>query len=127
MCAEWADSDTLSRFAALELIEIDLAAGEYRLDDRVERFLEEMLGASEVAQADWLIGLLEEVRRNIDGYRRLSPANPWPSLATSRRGSIGTAGPGTAQSGGMHWSRKALTWLTPSASCAPNRNTAFQV
>lgn len=72
MVADWADSGSLSRLAALELVEIDVAAGEYRLDDRAERFLEEMLGASEVAQADWLVGLLEEIRRNIDGYQHLS-------------------------------------------------------
>ncbi|HOC54737.1 MAG TPA: hypothetical protein PLV05_01995 [Verrucomicrobiota bacterium] len=72
MAADWTDSGTLNRLSALELVEIDVAAGEYRLDDRAERFLEEMLGASEVAQADWLVGLLEEIRRNIDGYQRLS-------------------------------------------------------
>jgi hypothetical protein len=37
---------------------VDGAAGECGLDDRVERFLKEMLGASEVAQADWLVSLL---------------------------------------------------------------------
>ena len=83
MAGEWADQGTLNRLVALELIEVDVAVGEYRLDDRVERFLDEMLGASEVAQADWLVGLLEEIRRNIDGYQKL--LDPHKGTALLRR------------------------------------------
>ena len=72
MAAEFADPETIERLVALELIEFDAEAGEYRLDERMERFFEEMLGAAEIAQADWLVGLLEELRRSIDGCRRLS-------------------------------------------------------
>jgi len=70
--SDFVDPATLERLVALELVEFDGDAGEYRLDDRVERFLDEMLGAVEVAQADWLIGLLEEIRRSIEGYQKLS-------------------------------------------------------
>jgi len=70
--AEFAEIATIDRLTALQLIEFDQEGGEYRLDDRVERFFEEMLGAVEVAQADWLVGLLEELRRAIDGYQKLA-------------------------------------------------------
>ena len=60
------------RLIALELVEYDAEAGEYRLDDRAERFFDEMLGAAEVAQADWLVALLEEIRRSIGGYQKLA-------------------------------------------------------
>lgn len=83
MANEWADSGTFARLATLELIEIDAAAGEYRLDDRIERFLEEMLGASEVVQSDWLVALLEEIRRNIEAYQKLS--DPHKGTALLRR------------------------------------------
>ena len=69
---EFVDPATLERLIGLELIEFDSEAGEYRLDERVERFFDEMLGAAEVAQADWLVGLLEEIRRTIEGYQKLS-------------------------------------------------------
>jgi hypothetical protein len=54
----------------LELLEYD--GSEYRLDDRVERFIEDMLGATEVAQADWLTTLIEEVQRLIEGHQKLA-------------------------------------------------------
>lgn len=63
MAVEFVDQATLERLVALEIIELDSEAGEYRLDDRIERFFDEMLGASEVAQADWLVSLLEEIQR----------------------------------------------------------------
>lgn len=72
MAGNFADLATLDRLVALELIEFDAEAGEYRLDDRVERFFDEMLGAVESVQADWLVGLLEEIRRSIEGYHKLS-------------------------------------------------------
>jgi RNase P/RNase MRP subunit POP5 len=68
--AEVADPALLSKLMAFELIEHDTEASEYRLDDRLERFLDEMLGAVETAQADWLVSLIEEIRRSIDGYLR---------------------------------------------------------
>ncbi len=72
VASDFADSAALSRLLGLELLEFDGASSEYRLDDRIERFLEEMLGAAEVAHADWLTGLLEELRRLIDGYQKLA-------------------------------------------------------
>lgn len=69
---EFADAVTLDKLAALELVDFDLENGEYRLDDRVEQFFEQMLGAVEVAQVDWLIALLEELRQLLDGYRKLA-------------------------------------------------------
>ncbi|MFN2509300.1 MAG: hypothetical protein ABR589_11075 [Chthoniobacterales bacterium] len=72
MAAEIADQGTLSRLSGLELLQYDGTANEYRLDDRIERFIEDMLGAAEVAQADWLTGLIEELRRLIDGYQKLA-------------------------------------------------------
>ena len=66
------DATTLDKLVALQLVEQDTDSGEYRLDDRVERFFDEMLGAAEVAQADWLVGLLEELHRLIDGHQKLS-------------------------------------------------------
>ena len=72
MAAEFGDPATLARLLGMELLQYDGASNEYRLDDRVERFIEEMLGAAEVAQADWLTALLEELRRLIDGHRKLA-------------------------------------------------------
>lgn len=72
IASEFADPATLERLIGLELVEFDAEAGEFRLDERVERFFDEMLGAAEVAQADWLVGLLEEIRRTIEGYQKLS-------------------------------------------------------
>jgi len=72
MVGDFADLATLDRLVALELVEFDAEAGEYRLDDRVERFFDEMLGAVESVQADWLVGLLEEIRRSIEGHHKLS-------------------------------------------------------
>jgi hypothetical protein len=59
VATELADSGTLGRMLGLELLEYD--GSEYRLDDRIERFIEDMLGAAEVAAADWLTTLIEEV------------------------------------------------------------------
>ena len=72
MAAEFGDSATVARLLGLELLQYDGVTNEYRLDDRVERFIEEMLGAAEVAQADWLTALLEELRRLIEGHRKLA-------------------------------------------------------
>jgi hypothetical protein len=74
IAAGFTDAATLDKLIGLQLVELDADAGEYRLDDRVERFFDEMLGAVEVAQADWLIGLLEELRRLIEGHRQLADA-----------------------------------------------------
>jgi hypothetical protein len=75
VAAEFADSATLSRLLGLELLEYDGASNEYRLADRLERFIEEMLGAAEVAQADWLTALLEELNRLIEGHQKLADSN----------------------------------------------------
>jgi hypothetical protein len=80
VAGDFVDQATLERLVALELLEFDAEAGEYRLDDRVERFFDEMLGASEVAQADWLVGLLEEIRRTIEGYNKLSDSGKGEAL-----------------------------------------------
>jgi hypothetical protein len=72
IASEFVDLATLERLVAMGLIEFDGESGEYRLDDRTERYLDEMLGVTEAAQADWLVGLLEEIRRAIDGYQSLS-------------------------------------------------------
>jgi hypothetical protein len=53
--ADLIDAATLEKLIGLQLVEFDSQANEYRLDDRVDRFLDEMLGAGEIAQADWLI------------------------------------------------------------------------
>lgn len=74
VAAEFCDRAMLDRLLGLELLQYDGASNEYRLDDRVERFIEEMLGAAEVAQADWLTALLEELRRLIEGHRKLEDA-----------------------------------------------------
>ncbi len=42
LAVEFADSGTLRRMVGLELLEYD--GNEYRLDDRIERFIEDMLG-----------------------------------------------------------------------------------
>jgi hypothetical protein len=80
---DFVDPAMLERLIALELIEYDAEASEYRLDDRVERFFDEMLGAAEIAQADWLVALLEEIRRSIGGYQKL--ADPAKGDALLRR------------------------------------------
>lgn len=81
IAADFVDAATLDRLVALELVEHDSEAGEYRLDERVERFFDEMLGAVEVAHADWLVALLEEIRRTIEGYHKLSdPAKGDPLI-----------------------------------------------
>lgn len=69
--ANFADQTTLERLLALELLEYDPTEFEYRLDGRIESFFEEMLGTAEVAQADWLGGLLEELRRLIGACQNL--------------------------------------------------------
>ena len=71
---EIVEAATLDRLTGLQLVEHDADAGEYRLDERIERFLDEMLSAGEVAQAHWLIGLLEELHRLIEGHRKLTDA-----------------------------------------------------
>lgn len=68
---EFTDAATLSRMLGLEILEYDGTTNEYGLDDRMERFLEEMLGAAEVVQADWLTGLLEELDRQIAACRNI--------------------------------------------------------
>lgn len=75
LAAEFCDRATLERLLGMELLQYDGASNEYRLDDRIERFIEEMLGAAEVAQADWLAALLEELRRVIEGI------GSWPRRA----------------------------------------------
>src|SRR5947207_1112826 len=72
VAAEFGDPATLARLLGLELLHYDGATNEYRLDDRIERFIEEMLGAAEVAQTDWLTALLDELRRLIEGHRKLA-------------------------------------------------------
>ena len=72
IAADFIDPATLDQLIALQLVEFDADAGEYRLDDRVERFFDEMLGAGEIAQANWLIGSPEELRRLIEGHQRLT-------------------------------------------------------
>jgi hypothetical protein len=72
VAAEFCDDSTLERLLGLELLQYDGVSSEYRLDDRVERFFEEMLGAAEVAHADWLKALLDDLRREIDGHRKLA-------------------------------------------------------
>ncbi|MDB6024479.1 MAG: hypothetical protein JWM68_702 [Verrucomicrobiales bacterium] len=69
---ELVDRPSLAKLIAFDFIEHDSETSEYRLDDRVERFLDEMLGAVEIAQADWLISLIDEIRRSIEGYHKLS-------------------------------------------------------
>jgi hypothetical protein len=80
IAADLFDAATLEKLVGLQLVELDPDAGEYRLDDRVERFLDEMLGAGEIAQADWLIGLLEELRRLIEGHQTLTDATKGNAL-----------------------------------------------
>jgi len=70
LASEFADSGTLGRMLGLELLEYD--GSEYRLDDRIERFIEDMLGAAEAAPADWLTTLIEEVRRLVEGQQKLA-------------------------------------------------------
>lgn len=72
LASEFTDAATLAKLSGLELLEFDGENNQYRLDDRLERFLEEMLGAAEVAQADWLRGLLEELNRSIEGHQKLA-------------------------------------------------------
>ena len=74
IAADMVEAATLDRLIGLQFVEYDADAGEYRLDDRVECFFDEMLGAVEVAQADWLIGLLEELLRLIEGHQKLGDA-----------------------------------------------------
>jgi hypothetical protein len=69
--ANFVDQTTLERLVALELVEYDPSEGEYRLDGRLESFFEEMLGTAEVAQADWLGSLLDELRRLIGACQNL--------------------------------------------------------
>lgn len=71
LATDFAEQTTLDRLVALELLEFDPSEGEYRLDGRLESFFEEMLGTAEVAQADWLGSLLEELRRLIGACQNL--------------------------------------------------------
>lgn len=75
LAAEFCDHTILERLLGIELLQYDGASNEYRLDDRIERFIEEMLGAAEVAHADWLSALLDDLRRVIDGHRKLAEAS----------------------------------------------------
>jgi hypothetical protein len=72
LALEFADSATLNRLIGLEFLEYDGSSNEYRLDDRVERFLEEMLGAAESVQVDWLTGILEELNRQVTAYQNVA-------------------------------------------------------
>lgn len=72
LTANFTDQATLDRLLAIELLEYDPSESEYRLDGRLESFLEEMLGTAEVAQADWLSSLLDELRRLIEACQNLS-------------------------------------------------------
>src|SRR5437870_2552021 len=74
IAADFVDAGIIERLIALGLIDFDSEAGEYRLDDRTERFFDEMLGAAEIAQAEWLVGVLDEIRRSIEGYQKLANA-----------------------------------------------------
>jgi|GEM_PF-801967 len=74
IAVEFIDAATLEKLIAFQLVEYDGNANEYRLDDRVEQFFDAMLGAGEIAQADWLISLLEELRRLIEGHQKLTDA-----------------------------------------------------
>jgi hypothetical protein len=49
IASDFVDPATLDRLMALELVEFDGENNEYRLDNRVERFFDEMLGAAEIA------------------------------------------------------------------------------
>ena len=53
----------LEKLLGWGLLVHDISDDNYRLDDRVERFFDEMLGAQEAAQADWLVTLLDEIHR----------------------------------------------------------------
>ncbi len=65
----------LEKLLGMGLLVHDTSDDNYRLDDRVERFFDEMLGAEETAQADWLLTLLDEIRRRIEGYEKLASAS----------------------------------------------------
>ena len=69
---EMADSATVERLLGLQLLEYDGSTNEYRLDDRVERFFEEMLGSGEAVQSDWLTGIIEDLHRQIKAHQGLS-------------------------------------------------------
>lgn len=71
IAGEFVDPAMLDKLVALQFVEYEADSGEYHLDDRVERFFDEMLGAAEVAQADWLVGLLGELHRLIEGHQKL--------------------------------------------------------
>ncbi|MEO7932001.1 MAG: hypothetical protein ABIT76_02475 [Chthoniobacterales bacterium] len=72
LASEFCDHATLEHLLGIELLQYDGASNEYRLDDRIERFIEDMLGAAEVAHADWLSSLLDDLRKLIDGYSKLA-------------------------------------------------------
>lgn len=74
VAVELVDVSVLDKLVALQLVEFDADSGEYHLDNRIERFFDEMLGAVEVAQADWLFALLEELRQLIEGHKKLADA-----------------------------------------------------
>ena len=74
------DAAALDKMIALQLVEHEVECGEFHLDDRVERFFDEMLGAAEAAQAEWLVGLLEELHRLIEGHRKLSDSRKGEAL-----------------------------------------------
>ena len=53
IASEFVDFATLGRLVAMGLIEFDGEGGEYRLDDRTERYLDEMLGVTEAVFMVW--------------------------------------------------------------------------
>jgi hypothetical protein len=71
IAAEFVDSVLLDKLVAFQVVEYQPETGDYHLDDRVERFFDEMLGAAELVQADWLVSLLDELARLIDGYQKI--------------------------------------------------------
>ncbi len=71
MALERSGAEVIDRLLALALIEYDRDSGVYRLDDRVERFFDEMLGAVEAPHADWLFTLIDELKRQIEGYYKV--------------------------------------------------------
>ncbi len=112
LAGDFADSGMLSRMLGLELLEYD--GTQYRLDDRIERFIEDMLGAAEVAQADWLTTLIEEVRRLIEGHQKLAATAKGKTFLTA---SYKNSAPATAGRNGV--SRKSIRRASylPSSSC----------
>ncbi len=72
MATEFCGVEILEKLSALELIDYDTATAEYRLDDRVEQFFDQMVGSVEVTQAEWLVGIFDELKRSIEGCQKLT-------------------------------------------------------